>query len=398
MPFTIEEILYGLYHFSFAITSPFVSWYFFRLSGGDFFASGLIIAIPYIFLIFSTGIYGRISDIIGSKNLILTSLAFYSTSFVFYYIIHENVIFFFLAYICFNFIFSAFIPAFNRLISFYSIDERAEKFGRLGMMASTGFLIGSIIASVFINSRETYRNMFLIAAFIAFIAFLIAFKLNELRKDSSINSHSPSKIDTISTLEIPINSSMRPIFLLLTLFMFSQIANSVVISYFAIFVEDELKANVSLVAVVNSIATFLGVFATYYVGKMVKIFRKKHLVLLALGLYTILPFISYIINNSLFILCIYCIPLYAIFFVLIPVFISENSPESRRGESMGFYSSFQYIGLAIGTLVGGFFASITGLVRQNFLFGAFVGFFAILICLLFFKEPTNEISSSSSPQ
>ena len=180
MSLSIEDLLFALFHLPIAITTPFISWYFFRLSGGDFIGSGLIIAIPYIFLIFSVSIFGRLSDRIGSKNLVLTSLGFLSLSYLSYYIIHDNSLLFFLAYISFNLIISAFTPAFNRLISFYDEKERAGKFGKLGMMASAGFLIGSIVASLFINTRETYRNMFIIAAITAFFAFLLELKLKEV--------------------------------------------------------------------------------------------------------------------------------------------------------------------------------------------------------------------------
>ena len=193
MSFSIEELLYALYHFPFAVTAPFISWYFYSLSGGDFIGSGLIIAIPYIFQIFSAGIFGRLSDMIGSKNIVLTSLAFFSLSFLSYYLIEDNLILFFLAYIVFNLIISAFVPSFYRLISFHSAEERAEKFGKLGMIASTGFLVGSIIASLFIDSRDVFRDMFLIASGTAFLAFLLAFKLKEV---SSIDSNSSSKITT----------------------------------------------------------------------------------------------------------------------------------------------------------------------------------------------------------
>ena len=395
MSFTIEELLYALYHFPFAISAPFISWYFFDLSGGDFIGSGLIIAIPYIFQIFSAGIFGRLSDIIGSKNLVLTSLAFFSLSFLSYYLIEDNLILFFLAYIVFNLIISAFIPAFYRIISFYRAEERAEKFGKLGMIASTGFLVGSIVASLFIESREVFRDMFLIASGTAFLAFLLAFKLKEV---SSIDSNFSSKVTTtISTsrFSFRINSSMRPLFVLLVLVTLTQIANSVFVSFFAIFVEDELFESVNWVAIVNSVATLLGIFATFIVGKIVKNYKRKYLVLLALALYTIVPFLTYITNNTVLILALYSIPVYAIFFVLIPVFISENTPESQRGQAMGFYSSFQYLGLAVGTLTGAFLASITGFIRPNFFVGACVGFLGFLLGLLFFKEPSEETHFSS---
>ena len=398
MSFSIEELLYAFYHFPLAITSPFISWYFFGLSEGDYIGSGLIIAIPYVFLIFSTSIFGRLSDIIGSKNLVHVSLVAYSSSFLCYYIVQDNVVLFFLTYIGFNLIISAFIPAFNRLISFYSEEERSVKFGRLGMMASTGFLMGSIFASVFIQSMESYQNMFILASVTAFLTFLMALKLKEV---SSIDSNSLSEVaTTISTskFSFEINSSMKPVFILLILFTLTQTANSVFVNFFGIFVEDELHENINWVAIVNSIATLLGVFATYIVGKVVKIYKRTYLVFLALILYTIVPFLTYIANNTVIIFTIYCIPVYAIFFVLVPVFISENTPESRRGQAMGFYSSFQYIGLAAGTLIGAFSASITGIIRPNFLIGACVGFIGVLLGILFFKEPDEETHFSHHNQ
>lgn len=393
MSLSIEDLLFALFHLPIAITTPFISWYFFRLSGGDFIGSGLIIAIPYIFLIFSVSIFGRLSDRIGSKNLVLTSLGFLSLSYLSYYIIHDNSLLFFLAYIGFNLIISAFTPAFNRLISFYDEKERAGKFGKLGMMASAGFLIGSIVASLFINTRETYRNMFIIAAITAFFAFLLALKLKEVTLIDSDALSGTSSINSTTRFNFRIDPSMRPVFILLILLTLSQIANSVFISFFAIFVQDELFESINIVAVVNSIATLLGIFVTYMVGKTVNKYNKKHLVLLALVLYTIVPFLTYIVNNKAFTLSIYCIPIYAIFFVLIPVFISENTYEFRRGQAMGFYSSFQYVGLAVGTLIGAFFASNTGIVRPNLLVGACVGFLSIILCIVFFKESSDTIDT-----
>ncbi|MHA2248337.1 MAG: MFS transporter [Candidatus Hodarchaeales archaeon] len=395
MSFSIEELLYALFHLPIAITSPFISWYFFRLSGGNFIGSGLIIAIPYIFQIFSSGIFGRLSDIswIGSKNLVLTSLVFLFFSYLSYYIIHDNSLLFFLAYIGFNLIISAFTPAFNRLISFYDEKERAEKFGKLGMMASVGFLIGSIVASLFINTRETYRNMFIIAAVTAFLAFLLAFKLKEVSLfDSNSSSKATTTIST-SRFSFQINSSMKPVFILLVLFTLTQIANSVFASFFAIFVEGELNESINWVGIVNSVATLLGIFATFIVGKIVKNYKRKYLVLFALGLYTIVPFITYITNNTVLILALYSIPVYAIFFVVVPVFISENTLESQRGQAMGFYSSFTYLGLAIGTLSGAFLAYFTGYIRPNFFLGACVGFLAFLLGYLFFKDPLKKLTS-----
>jgi len=149
--FSIEELLYALFHFPMALSSPFISWYFFKLSGGDFFGSGLIISLPYLALIFSTVIFGSLSDRFGSKNVVLVALGAYSVSFLSYYLIGDNVNLFFFSYVGFNLIISGFVPAFNRMISFYNEEERSEEFGKLGAMASVGFLFGSLIATLFID-------------------------------------------------------------------------------------------------------------------------------------------------------------------------------------------------------------------------------------------------------
>ncbi|MHA2225475.1 MAG: MFS transporter [Candidatus Hodarchaeales archaeon] len=379
--FTTDEILFGIYHFPMALTAPFISWYFFKISGENFWGAGLIISVPYIFFIFSTGFFGKLSDLFGSKNIVIVSLVTSTLSFLSYYFIQNSLTFFFV-YIFFNLLISGFLPSFNRLMSFQKNNRhRAEKFGRLGMIASVGFLLGSILASFTIVSIESFRFMFLIAAGVSFITLLLAFNLKEKKKPRELITESSKTEWSQNEKSMVMNVSI-----ILIIFALTQVTNSVFINFFAIFIEKELNEPVTWVAIVNSIATFLGIIATNFIGKIVYIYKKKKLILLAVGLYTIVPLFTYIINNSILILALYCIPVYAILFVLIPVYISENTSNLRRGQAMGLYSSSQYVGQAVGTITGAGISSITGLVRPNFLLATLIGSVSILVTIFFFNE------------
>jgi MFS family permease len=331
-----------------------------------------------------------LSDKFGSKKVVLTSLAFYSMSFFCYYFIGENPVIFFLAYIGFNIIISAFIPAFNRLISFEE-KERAERFGKLGMIASFGFLVGSLVVSLLIG-RVPFLTMFLMAAGISLLPFLLAFRLKDPTLNFNESIHHPAQISDSIPL-IKEEWDKLPVYLLLFLFVITQITNSFFVSFFAIFIEFELKQSVSWVGIVNTVATLLGIGGTYLVGKIVqKIKNKKPLVVLALILYPLLPFCVFMILNPILVFALYSIPVYSIFFVLIPVFLSENSLKSERGRLMGFYSSSQYIGLSIGTIIGALLASYNGVVKPNFLIAALIGLLGLMIGVIFFKDPSQEKS------
>ncbi|MFX0086714.1 MAG: MFS transporter, partial [Candidatus Hodarchaeota archaeon] len=276
----IEELLYALYHFPIAITSPFISLYYFDLSKGDYLGSGLIISIPYFFLIFSSGFFGRLSDKIGSKNLLLVSLAVFIFSFVTYFIIDRNPPVFFVAYIGFNIIISAFIPAFNRIVSFQEANKRANAFGKLGMWASAGFLSGSFLTAFLVDYLE-FRILFLIAAAFASLAFLAAIKINDNNSKIIENTNDYSSIDSKSTNINNNFHSMKPIFILLLLVTLTQVTNSLYISFFAIFIEKELMQPRSRVALVNTLATLIGIFGTYAVGRLLERYKKKSLILVA---------------------------------------------------------------------------------------------------------------------
>jgi MFS family permease len=328
------------------MSSPFIAWYFFNLSGGDYWGAGLIVSIPYIVFIFSTAFFGKLSDILGSKKVIILALLSQLTSFVVYYNISEARTFFF-SYIVFNVLISAFSPAYNRYVSFSKEIDQGEVFGRLASWASLGFFLGSVLTALLLGENgKDFRPLFLVAAVFSSLALISAlFLTTEVKPESKIVSKSSkSKLPSLSTLKSTLQPILKPIIVILILVLITQTTNSLYVGLFAIFIENELGQSVNWVAIINSTATIIGIAATFFVGKLlVRNFPKKHI-------------------------------------------ISENTLETHRGFSMGLYSAFMFCGQAIGTLIGAYIASNTGLIRYNFALSAALAFIAIFIGLFFYKD------------
>ncbi|MHA2052309.1 MAG: MFS transporter [Candidatus Hodarchaeales archaeon] len=386
-----EELLYLLYHLPISMSTPFISWYFFNLSG-DFIGSGLIISIPFIAFIFSTTIFGRLSDRFGSKNLILIALFTQTISFLVYYLINEAWIFFF-CYIGFNVIISAFVPAYNRYVTFHMNRDRGEVFGRLAMWASLGFFVGSVLTAILLVGRENdFRPLFIFAALFSLFAFSSSFFLDKgkdeiFSSNTRVDGHFQSKKSVRSLIE-----SVSPIFVLLSLIYITQTSNSLYVGLFAIFIEHELGEPVNWVAIINAVATIIGIATTFLIGKLIsKGYPKKRILMIGLIIYFLLPSLTFIFSNdSLIVFLLYSIPAYSTFFVVAPVIISEITDDDKRGFSMGLFSASMYFGQATGTLMGAIVADYTGIIRNNFLIGGFVAFSGLIIGRIFFKENSKK--------
>ncbi|MHA1213298.1 MAG: MFS transporter, partial [Candidatus Heimdallarchaeota archaeon] len=268
-------------------------------------------------------------------------------------------------------------------VSFNKDVDQGEVFGRLGSWASVGFFFGSVLTAILLgNNGESFRPLFLVAAVFSFLALS-----SSLFLDAETNLESNTAFAS-SNPRIPSFTMIKPILVIFVLVLFTQTSNALYVGFFAIFIENELGLNVNWVAIVNSTATIIGIAATYFIGQLlVKKFPKKHILNLGLIIYLLLPGLTFIFSNDFVIVFIlYSIPAYATFFVVIPVIIAENTYDENRGFSMGLYSAFMFSGQAIGTLIGAYIASISGVIRYNFALSAAIALIAMFIGLFFYKE------------
>ncbi|MFW9779451.1 MAG: MFS transporter [Candidatus Heimdallarchaeota archaeon] len=390
---TLDEILYASFHFPFAVAAPFVGWYFFILSEGDIWGAGLLISIPYLLQIFSTSFFGWLSDLWGSKRVIFMSLVVMALSFFVYWIIQSAVPFFW-AYLFFNFFIAAFGPAFIRLATINSPEgERAEKFGRLGVMASLGFLLGSLFTSLTIDNMGL-QSLFLWAGIISCVSVLLSLGLQEKQISPIELTRSLNPGNRIESSVREYKGSLYLIYILLLLTIISQVTNSMVAGLYSIFLEQEAGLSVAWVGIVNTLATLFGMGGTFLMGKFVNRISSRSLVILAMFLYFFLALGTFILStiDRFLMLILYTIPIYSIFFILSPLVIAENTTEKNRGRYMGFLGSSNYVGIAAGTLIGAYFASGSGKIQPNFGVGSFIGFIGIIIALLFYRGESDPKS------
>lgn len=318
-------------------------------------------------------------------------------SFFVYWTIRSAVPFFW-AYLCFNFFVAAFGPAFTRLVTINSPEgEHAEKFGRLGVMASLGFLLGSLFTSLTIDNIGL-QSLFLWAGIISCISVLLSLGLQERHLSPLEVNHSLYPTYKTDPPVREVNRSLYLIYVLLLLTIISQVSNNLVVGLFSIFLEQEVGLSVAWVGIANTLATLFGIGGTFLMGKIANKVSFRPLVLLAMLLYFFLAFGTFILSaiNPLLMLMLYTIPIYSIFFIVSPLVIAENTTERNRGRYMGFLGSSNYIGIAAGTLIGAYFASGSGKIQPNFGIGSFIGFIGVLIAFLFYRGESDPKSARST--
>ena len=69
-----------------------------------------------------------------------------------------------------------------------------------------------------------------------------------------------------------------------------------------------------------------------------------------------------------------------------PAIVSQYIQENQRGTVMGMFSACQYLGLGIGTILGGYYAAIKSSIHSNFEISAYSAIILILFTLIFFRN------------
>ena len=364
------------------LIQPFIGPYFFELTQGDYYLTGLLNGIPLLTMVFSVFVFGWVVDKIGSKIVMSAGFLIFITLFVTLLFITDPLLFF-IDYIVLFSLLSCFNPAVLKYTSL--LENKINVFGALAASTSFGYFLGSYVGG---NLFDIFGMdiLYFLGLLICVLGFLLVLLMKDLKtSDSNPDTISLNNSNSQSILSILMNS--RILIVLFVISITQALQGSFAGMFFSVYFISELGAPASLLGLVFGIATLLGTFASHYAGKFgEKRGYKPILFACFVGYFLIWTTIFFSGDNYVFPALAYMLPIYIGLMVTGPVLITKHVPEKKRGTFMGIFSGSQNLGFGIGTILGGLNAGIQQTIRYNFGISAVITVVLILILLIAFKE------------
>jgi DHA1 family multidrug resistance protein-like MFS transporter len=368
------------------LIQPFISPYFYDLTQGDFFLTGLLNGIPLLTMVVSVFVFGWLVDKIGSKIVMMAGFIIFVTLFITLLFITDPFLFF-LDYIILNSLLSCFNPAVLKYTSL--LETKINIFGALAASTSFGYFLGSYVGG---NLFDIFGMdlLYFLGLIICILGFILVFFINDLQTKKGNQVPNPSSMNPKNPNSQNIFSILFNSKILLVLFVIAVVQSlqaSFGGMFFSVYFISELGAPASLLGLVFGIATLSGTFASHYAGKIGEKRGYKPILFLSyVGYFLVWISIYFSVDNYLLPAIAYSLPIYMGLMVTGPVLITRHVPEMKRGTFMGILSGTQNLGFGIGTVLGGVYAEMQQTVRHNFGVSAILSVILILFLLAAFKE------------
>lgn len=370
------------------LIQPFLSPYFFELSNNDYFLTGLFNGIPFATMIFSVFIFGWIVDGVGSRKTMIVAYILFILLFLSLMLITDPILFFF-DYVIMYSLLACFNPA---VLKYASLTSKEDIFGSMGAIASLGYFFGAIVSGTIYDSVGM-GFLFVLSVGICVIGLISVVLSRDLRYSDT------ELLLQVTSDKNPVNRSFSRSFeviryspILIALFIITVIQNfmgSFSGMFVTIYFLDELDSPSILIGLVFGGATLAGTIASHYSGKVGKKKGFKNILIVCYLAYFLVWIGFYFVTDNYIIpALLYMLPVYVGLIVAGPTIVSERVGESKRGTFMGYFSACQSIGLACGTILGGFVGGLNKTFQMNFGISAVFVIFLLIIVVFFFKEET----------
>jgi MFS family permease len=357
----------------YGIIIPILYRYSLKFGLSDF-ENGLLFALFSVCQFASTPLIGRLSDKLGRKPLLVTSIVGTAASF-FIMAFAPSTIFLFIAR-ALDGITAGNIPVAMAVISDSTKpEERAKGFGLIGAAFGFGFVFGPAISALTVDISD--KLPFIIAGVVSVIAVIItALFLPETNKHMGEVKHG-KLFDFAKLWHTLFDPRVGPTFLITVVF-YLAFACAIIFGfqpYTAHVLNISEKQNAILFTIfgIVGLITQLALVARY--SQLLGLKRAFASSLLFTGVSFVIMAFSHSLVMFIFASIILGV-FNSIVQTLIPTILSREVDVKSQGTIMGLNASYQSLGMIFGPIIGGALATV--LVYLPFLFGAGL----VVICLV----------------
>ncbi|MGY5874767.1 MAG: MFS transporter [Candidatus Thorarchaeota archaeon] len=233
-------------------------------------------------------------------------------------------------------------------------EKKGEQLGIFLAVQSGGWLFGAFSSGFFYDSIGMF-NLYRIAAIVCIGATgICAF----LVKDRPPEANTKKSAGFGEVLRRP--GMVR----LTTAAGLSSLGMNAIAFMMAIMIVDELHGAPFLVGISNSVATFIAVIATGYIGRVIDRRGPVRILILAYISYVVFAIVFGLVRDPITAAIMWALPIYPLSSTAAYTFASLISGDDERGRAMGLVSGAQNAGAAIGPIIGGLAAEYIFLAVQ----------------------------------
>ncbi|ARK32857.1 MFS transporter [Halalkalibacter krulwichiae] len=342
---------------------------------------GLLMAVYSVMQLIFAPMWGRISDRIGRKPIIMIGIFGLALSF-FLTAIATSLSMLFIARVVGGFFSSANMPTVMAYVADITTDEdRGKGMGLIGASVGLGFIFGPAIGGIF--SQSSLSTPFYLAGFSSLITFfLVLFVLQE--------SMTPEQRNNQSRKRLPLRDAMKgPVSILFFLQLFVSLSLSGLEATFAYFAYAKAGLGSVELGYIFMIMGFAGALVQGgLVGRLTKKYGEGPVIQIGIAISALGFFLILFINS--FTTAAIFLTIFGIGNGFIRPSVSSlltKKAKTGYGSTTGLLSSFDSLGRIIGPPLGGIFFSIA--VGLPYIFGIILSAFAFLLYVVY-KSKAKE--------